>query len=245
MAQQVVDRLEAVEIEKQQRHLPLLALGHRDQLPESLQQQMPVRQSGQGVVEGLLPDLLILFPALGGIAEHRQIAPGLTGQAMNAGDAYGLQIGLAVFATAPALTGPLTLGIRFLRNGRNQDIARRPGRLNLDKIHPDRFDGAVTGELDESRIDPQDAIVSVGDDDRVSRMVKHAGRQLQLDFGVLQWGHIADMDKETRDAACCVKVGHVMGQRGDPDASRVDHFALKTLGLAGQRRLSAGQIRCE
>ena len=73
VAEGVVDRLEAVEVEAQHRHRPAPAPRRRQRPPEPLPEQRPVRQAGQRVVvRQVLDPRLLARPVARGLAEHLQ-----------------------------------------------------------------------------------------------------------------------------------------------------------------------------
>ena len=65
---QIVDRLEAVQVDEQQCAPTMAALRRRDQMEAVLEDQRPVRQSGQCVVQRRLADALLGQLALGDVA---------------------------------------------------------------------------------------------------------------------------------------------------------------------------------
>ena len=64
MAEQIVDVLEAIEVEEQHGHVVAVAFGGDQRLIESILQQRAVRQPGQGIVVGDVPDALFGLHAL-------------------------------------------------------------------------------------------------------------------------------------------------------------------------------------
>jgi hypothetical protein len=70
VAQGVVYNLEVVEVHEQNSDLTLPPLGARERVLEAVHEQGPVRQAGQGVVEGLVLEALLERLALGDVA-HR------------------------------------------------------------------------------------------------------------------------------------------------------------------------------
>ena len=59
MAERVVDDLEAVEIDEQQRKLPLMAARRLDRVPQHLVEHFPVGKLGQAVMRGEIFDPLV------------------------------------------------------------------------------------------------------------------------------------------------------------------------------------------
>jgi hypothetical protein len=57
--ERVVERLEIVEVDEQQGALALAAHARRDGYPQAVVQQAAVRQAGQRVIEGEMPDLFL------------------------------------------------------------------------------------------------------------------------------------------------------------------------------------------
>jgi hypothetical protein len=67
MAEGVVEGLEMVQVDEQQRPLPPVAGAGRHRLVQPIQQQAPVRQLGQGIVESQMFDLVFRGLALGDV----------------------------------------------------------------------------------------------------------------------------------------------------------------------------------
>ena len=77
MAERVVDLLEAVEIEEEDRGHATFAAGMGQGLAEPVEQQGAVRQAGQRVVQGQPPDARLGRLALGQVLEHRDLGDDL------------------------------------------------------------------------------------------------------------------------------------------------------------------------
>ena len=73
VAEAIVDRLEAIEIEEQQRHPIAVALGRGQGPVGELEQQGPVGQAGEGIVQGPVPDRLLAAMALAHVLEHAHV----------------------------------------------------------------------------------------------------------------------------------------------------------------------------
>ena len=74
VAHRVVQRLEIIKVDKQQRVLAAVANAHNQGLAQPLPQQAAVRQAGQTIVEGEIPDLLLLRLGRGDIPYEDQDA---------------------------------------------------------------------------------------------------------------------------------------------------------------------------
>ena len=75
MAQRVVEALEVVEVHVQHRDPTCLALlglslGPREGVSRAVQKERPVGQASQGVVEGLMGELVLERLTLGEVLEH-------------------------------------------------------------------------------------------------------------------------------------------------------------------------------
>ena len=77
MAERVVDLLEAVEVEEEDRGQATFAAGMGQGLAEPVEQQGAVRQPGQRVVQGQPPDARLGRLALGQVLEHRDLGDDL------------------------------------------------------------------------------------------------------------------------------------------------------------------------
>jgi hypothetical protein len=69
VAERVVDHLEAVDVHEQQGQPLAVAARVVDRHLEAVPEEEPVRQAGQGVVEGQVPDLLLRLPAVRDVAD--------------------------------------------------------------------------------------------------------------------------------------------------------------------------------
>ena len=76
MAEAVVDGLEVVDVEEQQRHGPAAGPGVLQGLLEPAGEQGPVGQAGEGVAEGERPQLVLHPAALGDVADEGVEAAG-------------------------------------------------------------------------------------------------------------------------------------------------------------------------
>ncbi len=78
MALGIIELLEIVQIEQDQCSIASIARADRHRLLQTLQQQAPIRQLGQRIVERQLMDVLFFLPAFGDIEEGRHRADDLS-----------------------------------------------------------------------------------------------------------------------------------------------------------------------
>ena len=71
MTVRVVDDLEVVEVDEQQRQLPWLAFHAQQRLGQSVDQQYPVRQPGQRIVHRLVGEFVLCALEFGDFAGER------------------------------------------------------------------------------------------------------------------------------------------------------------------------------
>ncbi|MDQ3500227.1 MAG: hypothetical protein M3488_04510, partial [Actinomycetota bacterium] len=64
MAKAIVDGLEVVEVERQQRHWGVVAPPAGKRVVDSIAQQQPIRQAGERVVHRLVAESRLRLPAL-------------------------------------------------------------------------------------------------------------------------------------------------------------------------------------
>ena len=69
MTEGVVDVLEVVEVDEERGHGPVFAPGAHEHLFGPVEDEGPVGQAGQGVVEGLVGELVLRLLALGDVAQ--------------------------------------------------------------------------------------------------------------------------------------------------------------------------------
>ena len=196
VAEGVVDRLEAVQVEEHQHHPRLLPFGGLQRGVQAVLEQGAVGQVGQGVVVGQAVDALLTGLALADIAEETHVTGQVAFVVEHRGNADPGRVMLAIETLEPHLAFPGAVLVQLLEH------ITQMGFLLL-------IDGEHIGQLVEHiahRIaaDPAERLVGlhditgwVGDQDRRSGMFEHRGCHAQIFFGA---SLLADIAAHAEDA---------------------------------------------
>ena len=170
----VVECLEIIEIDEQQRTLTFIANTARQRVLQPIHQQPPVRQPGERVVKGQIANLLFRFLALRNIGESGNVMCDPPVRIRYGGDSLPLGVNLAAFAPVPYFTMPVSIATeRFLKCLVESGIMP-PGFENRGFL-PHRLFRAVAGGLDKGVIDPQDHTFRIGDEHAFLRLECRCG----------------------------------------------------------------------
>ena len=162
VAQGVVDRLEIVQIHKQQRVFARMPRAGVQRLIQPVQQQPAVGQMGQLVVERQVVNLLLGPHLLADVAEYAHVMRCAALRVPDCADAQPLGVNLAVFAPVPDFTDPDASCLQRLGHA---VIKLRIVAARGQDVRPlaDGFFGAVAGDLGECLVDAQNAALRIGD----------------------------------------------------------------------------------
>jgi len=106
--QGVVDQLEAVQVDEQQRATLTASLGARQRLAQATRELQPVRQAGERVVMGQMAQPLLRVLERGDVGEDGHVVRHGAGGILDLTDVLPCRIHLAVLALVPDLALPLT-----------------------------------------------------------------------------------------------------------------------------------------
>ena len=117
MAQRVVQRLEVVQIDKQQGATAVVARKRRHLSLQPVAQQAPVRQSGQRVVKGEVANFIFGRLAQCDVGQAAHVVRDFAMVTSDGGDAEPFGIDLTGLAAVPHFTLPRTLGVDAVPHG--------------------------------------------------------------------------------------------------------------------------------
>ena len=174
MAQRVVQCLELVQVDEQQRPSPARALAQGHRLLQPVEQQTPVGQVGEGVVEGQVANLFLGFLAFADVRERSHVVRDLAVTSMYCRNALQQGVHLAAFASIPDFTKP---GTPVSQRLPHLDVKRRvmaPG-LEHRRCAPNHLVGPIAGHAGEGAVDAQDGAPGIGHDHAVQRFKCRSG----------------------------------------------------------------------
>ena len=163
--------------------------------------------------------------------EMRDLAAGV----VHRRDGLLLGVEAAVLAAVHQLPMPDTAGQNRIPQGLVNRALLLAGLDQVPRVFPDGFRHRIAGEIGESRVDPHDGAVAVGDDDGVGRGGQGGALQAQRHLGVLALGDVAHRAGEKPLAA------HPPFCHGDFDREHAAVLALarQLHGLAEDHRRAA------
>ena len=183
----VIDRLETVEVEIRHGQHVVAALRLRHRLPHTVGEQHAIGQRRQGVVMGDVFELALVLLERRDVGKERDVlSDGAAGVAHGA-DGLHHRIDLAALAPIPDFAVPVALlgqvvpqaGVKRLFLAPRAEDARRAAEDLVAR---------VAGNARESVVDLDDLAVGGRDHDPFAGVGEHAGGQLQLLFGLLEFG---------------------------------------------------------
>lgn len=161
MAQRVVDLLEVVQIKEKQHQGQAVARGQLHFLRQPVLEHAAVRQAGEEIEIGLLPNQLVRRLLLRNIGEQRHPAMNFAVFADDGVDGEPFRVQLAVLAPVPNLPLPLAGGLDRLPHGPIKRRIVQAGTENF-RVFPQHLLRRVTGNLGKGRIDGQYRSLPVG-----------------------------------------------------------------------------------
>ncbi len=196
MAQRIVDRLEAIEVEKQQHHPVTMACGLLQAVVQTVLEQGSIRQLGEAIVIGQPMDALLAGLALAHVAEETDVAGQRALLVAHPGDTDPAGIGFAILALEPELAFPTALLPDAV-----QDETQLVFLLTIGTEHarqlPDHLLGAIAGDVAERLVGLDDAALGIGDHDGRGGMIEDRGGHAQLLVGAPLQG---DVPADAEDA---------------------------------------------
>ena len=222
----VVHLLETVEVEVKhgQAQLTLPRVCHGLLQPRA--QQHPIGQACQGIVLGVVAQLLLVGFQRRDVGKQRHILPHLPLRILHGADGLHLGIVLATLAAVPQLTLPVT---SVEQGAPHLGVEQTVLTAGVEQVGlaPDRLLTGVAGDAGEGFVDVDDGGVGAGDQDALTGMGEHAGGQVQALFAFLAFDGDAHQAGSLLDE---LDVGRLRGLR----LAVVDRKAAQH--LAGRRQ---------
>src|SRR5471032_902831 len=199
VAQRVVQRLEVIQVDKQQRTARTTSRAYRNSLRQAIQQQRAVGQARQGVEEGEFLDALFRDLAFGDVVMRAYIVTDASAFACHRRNRQPFRIDLAILATSPDLALPAAHAVnRFPHLAEKRFVVVM--RTQQPRCLANCLFSRVTGALGERRIDPQDGVAGVGDHHGFKR-IEGDRRNPQFGLDLLTVGDVATASPEAREYA--------------------------------------------
>ena len=197
MAEAVVDILESVEVQKQQRQTLLLALSPLDCVVEAVEKQFAVRQPGEVVEVGQAVNTLFTAPLLCDVTHYRYVFGRPSGIVTDRHQGLPRREDLAVLAPVPDLAFPYSLFQQCVPQllVKHRRVLTRaigwPGQA-------DQFLFAVADHGAKRTVDAQDASAGIGNQDAFGDVLEYVLRQQQRLLGALARTDVAEHHDSSR-----------------------------------------------
>ena len=162
VAEAVVDVLEVVQIDAQQRAAAAFTFGAGQRLLDALAQQQAVGQAGERVVVGEEVQLVLGALEAAEVGEHRHIMRQFAFVVAHGADVLPLRVYLAALAAVPDFAAPDTL---FMQGGPHALVEGGILAAGLEHrgLAAEHVFGAVAGDAREGGVDVHDHAASIGD----------------------------------------------------------------------------------
>ena len=220
VAKRIVDVLEPVEVEEQQRQLLALAARADDRARQPFREQGPVREVGQGIEAGQVAQLLLGAFLVGDVVEHQHVQ-GIAAAVVVPDRAAFVraQEFVAVLALLPQLAGPAPLVAQLAADFRvvGSGVLRAVHQAGVAAHH---FGGGVAGDALEGRVDRDEIEVLVQHADGLGHAAQHFAGDPPFVLGVAAVGDVARGPGDPPRPPGLVALDHAPA-RADPDPSAV------------------------
>src|SRR5690554_3214916 len=163
MTETVVDMLEAIQIDKQQRSKALVTIAGFECLPQPVEQHAPVGQARERIIESESVGLLFGSPPKRHIGQRRYVVSELSRCIHDSTDGNPLRINFTVLAPVPDLTLPATLLINGAPHLAVKAGIVTPRTQDAGIFTPHLF-GTVAGDLLESSVDLENGSIGSGNE---------------------------------------------------------------------------------
>ena len=189
MAQGIVHRLEAVQVDMQHRQSLAVATGPADGLAEPVGEQGPVGQTGEEVMLGEEADAGFRSLVFGDVGKEGHVAGHGASLVLDGDDGQPAGKQIAVLAPVGDLALPQT-GAGQVAPHLGVEAAIVGAGAEHGRILTEDFRRAVAGQLQQGPVGPQDFVVGVADEDAFAAVVEDQGVELQLLSSQLPGGDV-------------------------------------------------------
>jgi len=235
----VVDHLETVQIDEQQREWVTLPTGRAHRLLQALLKQRPIGKLGHQIEVRQPADTLFGALALGYIGQHVDETQRTVVAIPLDADAVPGAEHATVLAPVPDLTLPVPAAIEHVPHLRLQSILGTAAPQDTLQGGADRLRRLIARYFAEGAVDPQDPVPSIGDHDRLLRLLEDAGGQTQLRLGIS--GPRKVVQSQQHPIRVPVRTANDAHRRLNGAAGRVGRM----IRLQRQERILPGQDRPE
>jgi hypothetical protein len=242
VAERVVDCLEAVQIEEQQRDAVALAGGVGEGLLQAVVEKRPVGQAGQRVVMGQEGDARLGGLAFGDIGKNRHVMGQASALVAHGADRQGRGVEGAVFPPVAHFALPEAEDLDVPPHGLVEILVVGAGAEQAGRLS-DGLCFGVAGDLGEGPVDRQDAFVGVSDDDGFDAVAENGPCQLQLLFVAAPDGDVGNRrDHAANGAGFVLEEGNRVGPYPASGAVPAIHAEHAGGRFAGFERLYGGNL---
>ena len=191
----IVDILETVEIDVTNGQQLAAALRKRNGLPQAVGKQAPIGNAGERVVVGDMAQLGLMLLEISDIREYADMALDPARLVADGRDREQFRIYFAVLAPVPYFAAPGFVVFQRLPHSfvKRLVLTARTQELRIPAQH---LIAGVTRYVGERRIDIDDDIVRIGDDDGFLAVVEYACGDAQSRLCLFQFGDVAPDDDQ-------------------------------------------------
>ena len=216
----VVERLEVIQVEDQQRAVDAAAVAGRQRVSQAVHQQAPVRQPGQGVEIREIPYLLLHLLALGDVADQVQHV-GLAGEFEVRGADFDRKL-RARARPVHALEGHRVLQLE-LRPGRAPLFRRVAIAVDVHHPQPQQVLAGIIQHAAGFVVDVMERALLVDQESGFAHVVQGEIHQRELAVGLLALGDVARDAEHADEPALRVAQGRLQGFQQCPVAVAENH----------------------
>ncbi|MNF71292.1 hypothetical protein D3C84_532390 [compost metagenome] len=196
----VIDHLEMIQIDHQQRTAALLDLRRRQCLLGTVGEQQAVGQIGQWIVMRQVLEFVLGILDRADVGKHRDVVAELAVVVMNQADRLPLRVDPAVFATVPDLAAPLAATVE---RGEHRLVETRRVVAGLEQagLLAQHFFALVAGNLHEGAVHMDDDPITVGDQHAFAGAIEHGGgltQTLPVFIALTQFGADPQATEQSR-----------------------------------------------
>ncbi|MCY1276714.1 hypothetical protein D9M70_253820 [compost metagenome] len=203
VAEGVVDRLEAVEVEEHQHHPFLVPLGVLQGGVQAVLEQRAVGQVGEGVVVGQAVDAPFAGLALADVAEEADEADQVAVLVVHRGDPDPGRIEPAAAALEEDFPLPVAVVLQAVQHVHELVAALVLGGEHA-RLLVQHLARRIAGQAREGAVDLDDVAGRVGDHDRRGGMLEHRRRHAHLALRAALLGNVAGHAEQALEASLFV-----------------------------------------
>ena len=207
VAERIVDRLEAVEVEEHQHHPFVMPIRMLQGTVQAILEQGAVGQVGQGVVVGQTMDALFAGLAFADVAEETHVADQVAFLVMHRGDADPGREVLPTLALEPHLALPTAALVELA-----EDVLQVRRLLAVGGEHAwklvEHLAGGITTDAAEGLVDLNDVTGRVGHQNRCGGVLEYRGGHAQVFFRAALLADVAANAEDAFEATVLVPHQH-------------------------------------